>query len=210
MAEIARLDRFSAKKSLHWIHYRCDKLSDKEIRLIENDQEYKYTCRGCKEKHTENVNLRVKAESIKKCRWYSDQTVTDLDHAAGERVSQTDNDSPELKTMAESILEEERSLNICYNCEEGIHERESLVYDICNGVCHLNCLSDSEIGLVYYACKASVEQVTLMENCINSTSTLTLIDGNTAGNEEFIAGQRGRAIIIVEVRVGGQDLMGVS
>ena len=59
----------------------------------------------------------------------------------------------EPKTLAESRLEEEISLKICYNCEGEIQDSESMPCAICNGECHLSCLLDTENGMVCNACK---------------------------------------------------------
>ena len=53
-------------------------------------------------------------------------------------------DVMELKSLAENILEEESSLKICNNCEGEIQDRDSMLFEICNGECNLGCLIDTE------------------------------------------------------------------
>ena len=47
------------ENTLHWIHYRCDKLSVETIQKIENDPTYKYECQVCVEAETDKVNVKA-------------------------------------------------------------------------------------------------------------------------------------------------------
>ena len=154
------------EKTFHWIHYRCDKLSAETVHKIENDTIYKYECQVCTEvsidKNRGTIVSRGKQkvtgggrsnDSMQVASLLSNEidliesSLTDESHETG------------TKTIAESILEEELSLKICYNCEGEIQDSEAMPCEICNGECHLSCLADTEGGMTCKACKSSQLQI---------------------------------------------------
>ena len=46
----------------------------------------------------------------------------------------------EIKSLAEDILVEETSVEICSNCDEHIDENDCLVCEVCNSNCHMKCI----------------------------------------------------------------------
>ena len=154
------------EKTFHWIHYRCDKLSAEIVHAIENDPTYKYKCQICLDREAMTVksqthsNHNNEEEDISIVSRISDsQLVNELVRQDETLIGQLNESRTEPKTLAESILEEEMSVNICYNCEEEIQDCESMPCEICNGTCHLSCLEDTENGMVCNACGASQNQI---------------------------------------------------
>ena len=99
----------------------------------------------------------------------------------------------EPKTLAESILEEEISQKICYNCEVEIQDSESIPCEICNGECHLSCLLDSENGMVCNACNASHNQILVDGDSEDKTDDECHSDSNThnkTASDTLLATQR--------------------
>ncbi|MES9880812.1 MAG: hypothetical protein ABW185_08020, partial [Sedimenticola sp.] len=51
------------EKGVHWIHYKCDRLSALEITRMQNDQQFKYACKICELETNTNVKKPCSPES---------------------------------------------------------------------------------------------------------------------------------------------------
>ncbi|MEW8548714.1 MAG: hypothetical protein AB2693_34870 [Candidatus Thiodiazotropha sp.] len=156
------------EKTLHWIHYRCDRLSPEAVHAIENDPTYKYECQLCLGREVVAVDSQLydmnydRETYARNDNEHSDSRLLNGIASQDEIGSAHLNDcETEPKTLAESILDEEISLNICYSCEEDLKGCESLTCELCNAACHLTCLKDTENGMVCNACKGGQNQLSL-------------------------------------------------
>ena len=136
--------------SNHWVHYNCEKLSKQEISEIENVRGLKYICKNCKSQsntidmvnsksvcltgngHSQNINLESEVKSLGK---------ESVDSPFLNEFSQScHSQNTQSKSLAEDILNEETSMDICSNCDEHIDGSDCQVCEVCDRLCHSKCL----------------------------------------------------------------------
>ena len=104
----------------HWMHYKCDRLSEMEINRLHNDQGYIYNCKKCSSQETTCKTIAENSDTTIKLK------------------------IPECNTSegtALGILKEE-TYPKCSVCDTCISENES-VCSTCNLIFHLQCMSES-------------------------------------------------------------------
>ena len=120
----------------HWVHYRCDKLSEEQILSLEQDDKSQYCCKMCSEKSS---NAKNKSLTIPKLTNVEENT----------------------QTCAEKLLDEQIDCerNECGICSEEILNQDEETCDSCNMLVHINCTVNIS-GLLYCdGCAASLSQV---------------------------------------------------
>ena len=129
----------------HWIHYKCDKLSDEQVDIIEKTQssDQEYTCTYHK--------------SENKCDYEKSQPKgpTHNSQLTLPKIVHTHNDS---SSCAEHILHDETDDLGCGICSLEVTDSDPIC-DNCNIMCHEQC-SCQVSGLVYCnGCAATVKQL---------------------------------------------------
>ena len=148
----------------HWVHYRCDKLTDDEINRLENDSGFIYNCKRCSTKATTPKTIVYGSEPT-------------LPKSSGEprSSSETVKAEPSLcntilripsptvvsscDTPAMAILNEE-SDPVCGVCDKNLCDDVN-VCDNCRRLCHSACMTDPESELCV-ACGAKDLQDVMM------------------------------------------------
>ena len=109
----------------HWVHYKCDKLSDEQINLLEHDDSNQYCCKMCSKKVVESQNgLLI--------------------------IPKLTNIEANTQTCAEKLLEEQNDCesNECSIGSEIITNQDDELCESCNMVVHSSCTTNIS-GLIY-------------------------------------------------------------
>ena len=119
----------------HWIHYRCDKLTESEINRLHNDQGFIYNCKNCSSHET--IRKTVAAN-----------TNTTI-------ILQIPECNPTEGTASEILKEE--TLSMCPICDTCINEAES-VCSTCTSIFHSKCMSETNEEMCL-ACASTEMQI---------------------------------------------------
>ena len=120
----------------HWVHYRCDKLSEEQILSLEQDEKSQYCCKMCSEKSSNSQNKSL-------------------------TIPKLTNVEENTQTCEEKLLEEQNGCerNECGICSEEILNQDEESCDSCSMLVHINCTINIS-GLLYCdGCAASLSQV---------------------------------------------------
>ena len=133
----------------HWIHYRCDKLTDSEITRLHNDQGFIYNCKNCSTQETQCKTVRQSVSETIKLK------IPECQPAEGNALN---------------ILKEESS-PVCSICDTLINGNES-VCGICTSVFHPKCMSETneEMCLACAANELQLNEGTAKNNTLHSPS----------------------------------------
>ena len=148
----------------HWVHYRCDKLTDDEINRLGNDSGFIYNCKRCSTKETTPKTIV-----------YGSEPTSPKSNGEPRSSSETVEAEPSLcstilripsptvvsssSTPAMAMLNEE-SDPVCGVCDKNLCDDVN-VCDNCRGLCHSDCMTDPESELCV-ACGAKGLQDVLM------------------------------------------------
>ena len=118
----------------HWVHYRCEKLNDKQIKEIESDSTQEYCCKLCATNSNHNdssQNLALPSISY----------------------------NTEKNCSAQAILEEESEAGeTCNVCCVSVDSSNGDACSVCNQLCHKGCMEGTDDDAMCYMCKALNEQ----------------------------------------------------
>ena len=182
----------------HWIHYRCDKLTEDEIFRVEKVRGYIYNCKQCQKENTvvkepaqiayrarNSPNTEVKNNKSPARTLILPSIITPETH----QLSSSDNcvtkspsrvlilpsppkrseqTSPAI-TEAAGILEEELGSS-CHICSDRIFDNETSC-DKCQNTCHRKCLVSNEHSDICIACCATDSQLNHQKGTILSQTT---------------------------------------
>ena len=142
----------------HWIHYRCDKLTEAEIQRLEKDPGFIYSCKRCQ---TENTIVKQPAQQV-------DKTSVNFMNTSGAVeplvLPSINNDyaTNNTSTEAAGILEEEQG-SVCCVCDDRITDTGTTCSK-CNNPCHEGCAISSEGIDQCIACSATDSQFSKENN----------------------------------------------
>lgn len=134
----------------HWVHYRCEKLNDKQIKETEDTSTQEYCCKFC---------------------------MPDLNSERPNHVLALPNivhDHSEKDCSAQAILDEEGDTStMCNVCCIQVENGNGEVCSVCNHLCHIECMEDAEDIAVCCLCKAADEQNEFQQDldCIKNSET---------------------------------------
>ena len=120
----------------HWVHYRCDRLSEEQILSLEQDDKGQYCCKMCSGKVAGSHSIELTLPKL--------------------TCVKTD-----TQTCAEKLLDEQVDCDRseCGICSEMISSQDEESCDCCNALVHTNCAVGVS-GLIYCdGCVASLSQV---------------------------------------------------
>ena len=182
--------------SNHWVHYNCEKLSKQEISEIENVFGLKYICKNCKSQsstidmvnsksvcltgngHSQNINWESEVKSLEK---------KSVDSSFLNEFSQScHSQNTQSKSLAEDILIEETSIDICSNCDEHIDGSDCQVCEVCDRLCHSKCLLKVDCCMVCYGCEASIKQMNTPQGVV-AEDTVFAIDEAMTSTQNLIS-----------------------
>ena len=139
------------EKGSHWMHYRCDKLTDDVIKRLQNDPGVIYVCKRCQ---VDRENTDVKAPvSIGPTPSSSSTLHLPPRHSCTEDENQT---------FASAILTEEHE-EACVVCGTGVEEASQRRCTECSLVSHGECMSTGDIDLCLN-CAAANDQLSNADN----------------------------------------------
>lgn len=118
----------------HWIHYRCDKLTETEINRLHNDKGFIYNCKSCSSQETVCKTIAKPTDTINKLK------------------------IPECPTAGGTAMEILKQEIMCPICDTYISGVES-VCGTCTSVFHPQCMSDTNEEICL-ACAANELQIT--------------------------------------------------
>ena len=160
----------------HWMHYRCDKLSEAEIQRLEKDPGFIYNCKRC-----QNENTIVKKPVIPIGESSDHENSLDLTKTLT-IPSLTHEHSPNnLSTEAAGILEEEVG-TLCCVCETRIQDTETTCSK-CNNSCHEGCAVSRDGIDQCIACCATDNQLTQEKDMVLDNENGKDKQSNTDTNE---------------------------
>ena len=141
------------EKGQHWIHYRCDKLSQDEIDRLHNDKGVIFICKQCsKEETIVKVPVESKQDSTSRFK-------LELPSVRHESCSQV-----------EEILNEEQGPELnaeCCVCDNRV-DGEAIACMKCNLNCHKDCTEACGIDFLCLSCNAIDTQISLSQ--VNQSS----------------------------------------
>ena len=123
----------------HWVHYNCQRLSTKEIELLEKEELEDYTCRIC-----QDVNLKI-----------LEKVLSPVKKGANSKTSYHHNDVPAITQEISSSRNDdstEKSPETCNICDTIIMEDKYEICDICNDIAHPECMTISGNSLTCHSC----------------------------------------------------------
>lgn len=135
----------------HWIHYRCDKLSQDEINRLHNDKGLVYSCKECQRQNTvvKTVNC-----------------VTQPEKSLTLKIPTL---SPRATDTAVEILNEETVI-LCNVCLCDLLDNKSIC-DRCGNACHADCM-DQNMNENCLSCMASTANLSILASTNNNGATL--------------------------------------
>ena len=159
----------------HWIHYRCDKLSEDEIKRLEKDPGFIYSCKRCR---AENTIVKQPVHSAELKSDHSMKTVKTL------TIPSLVHESPSNNVLSEAagILEEEIG-TLCCVCDDRIYDTETTCSK-CNNSCHAGCATACDGTDQCIGCCATDNQLN-KNNDINLENA-TVLDENINKNVDGI------------------------
>ena len=139
----------------HWIHFRCDRLSDHEIDRLNNDPGFIYVCKICA-KQRENTALKVPVTPATNSSGSYSDSRGDQSHLVLPAISSTNDEG----TSASGILEEE-VVKDCHVCRLKISEQGNRC-DLCQYECHDQCMKQNDDdNCICLSCAATQNQIEL-------------------------------------------------
>ena len=157
----------------HWIHYNCDKLSEKEITDIEKHKESSYVCKKCSsERSASGLSESYFLTFDEFYQTFQNPDISqdiNVNPYALSACSQILDSRTERKSLAQDILSEETSAELCSNCDECVDEDDSQVCEVCNRNCHMKCVQLKEDGIVCFGCDATEKQMNLVQQVFDDT-----------------------------------------
>ncbi|CAG2248026.1 unnamed protein product [Mytilus edulis] len=130
----------------HWVHYNCQRLSTKEIELLEKEELEDYTCRIC-----QDVNLKI-----------LEKVLSPVKKGANSKTSYHHNDVPAITQEISSSRNDdstEKSPETCNICDTIIMEDKYEICDICNDIAHPECMTISGNSLTCHSCCNTIERL---------------------------------------------------
>ena len=128
----------------HWVHSKCQKLTNQEIQEIENSKsDDQYQCKLCMEQRG-SVNLAIKGPIIAK--------PTAQDHAQQLLDEELTLTSTRSDSLADDFYE-------CVICDNMVIEPDGQICCICSSLCHNKCLTELDEIYTCVACIANNESI---------------------------------------------------
>ena len=131
-----------------WVHYVCDKLSDREIDALESNSSSMYTCKLC----TQATKLQISQAGEKKV-----PTTTSCVTALALPPIHTANSA--TTSTATDILQEETQID-CDVCCKPIDRNKVTICDTCSNNCREQCISSGDERYQCLACTALQDDYT--------------------------------------------------
>ena len=118
----------------HWVHYKCDKLTETEINRPETDTDMIYNCKNCLSQNTCPKTV-INEPKGKYCVSPQNKLTLQIPNISK---------SPNPQSPASAILKEE-TMQICCVCDD-IIESDEAICDTCKSSCHVTCMVASDPG----------------------------------------------------------------
>jgi len=138
-------------KGKHWIHYNCERLSNDEIKAIEDIDNDDYTCKMCH--NTTPVRKVLAIETIQSTCTTSAESI--LSEGNDHRSDETSHEQDELNDM--------QNVTQCNVCDGTLTDLKD-VCDICNNPCHPRCLSTQKDNNICITCTGHNDQIDMANN----------------------------------------------
>ena len=155
----------------HWVHYKCQKLTNQEIQEIENSKsDDQYQCKLCMEQRG-SVNLAIKGPIIAK--------PTAQDHAQQLLDEELTLTSTRSDSLADDFYE-------CVICDNMVIEPDGQICCICSSLCHNKCLTELDEIYTCVACVANNESINQLKRTINDANMFSALDHTTDTEETLV------------------------
>ena len=146
--------------------------------------------------HSQNINWESGVKSLGK---------ESVDSSFLNEFSQScHSQNTQSKSLAEDILIEEISMDICSNCDEHIDGSDCQVCEVCDRLCHPKCLLKVDCCMVCYGCEASIKQMNTPQGVV-AEDTVSDIDEVITSTQNLISKN-----INCEVMASGRERTGNS
>ena len=151
----------------HWIHYKCQKLSEHEVYVAENSKaDEHYECKICKEA---NMNILVLED--------------DQDRTQAQQLLDEETELMKIDTVSEETPNTPTNIQNCAVCDNRINGIDWDICNFCNSNCHSKCLSEINETPVCVACSIVQEEIKQQEDMSKKHENTVSIGTPTVGSE---------------------------
>jgi len=165
----------------HWIHYRCQNLTETEIEKIEKTKpEEEYTCKVCYDPTNNRLAITQNEECCEE---------TQAKQLMDEEISIRSTDETQVKQIMEEVVTGNIGENpytsiptlTCIICDSAINNPNCEVSSICNNICHNQCLV--EINGVYTCLSCNIRELDeTQQNEINESHENSIVNAELPTN----------------------------